>query len=242
MTDSSLFTDEAWAATAEIRAAIDQHPFLGSLRSGSLPRTTFLEYLTQDSHYLIGYARALASCAAQAVEGDEIAFWASSARDAVVVERALHANFVPDAGATDPSPTCAAYLSFLFAVSGQGSYPVLAAALLPCFWIYQDVGRRLTAEVQVTGHPYAEWIATYGDPEFALATSRAKSIVDGLAEAGSVGLRRRMHAAFRDAARYEWMFFDAAWRGEAWPLFEPANGSATSTATRKDTSEADNHG
>lgn len=222
-TDDRAFTDVAWAATANIRKAIDEHPFLLALRDGTLDRAIFVEYLTQDSQYLLGYARALAACAAQSTEPDDIAFWASGAREAVLVERSLHAKFVPGAdevgGCVEPSPTCRAYLSFLLATGGQGSYPALAAAVLPCFWIYEDVGRRLLAEVSLDGHPYADWIATYGDPEFAVATEQAKTIVNRLAREGSADLRLRMLDVFRAASRYEWMFWDAAWRRESWPEF-----------------------
>ncbi len=242
MTQPQSFTERAWTATSDIRAAIDAHPFLRELEDGTLAETTFTAYLTQDAHYLIGYAKALALCAAQALTPDDIAFWAAGARDAVVVERSLHEVRVGGLPAAEPSPTCRAYLSFLLATAGDGSYPVLAAALLPCFWIYEDVGRRLRDSVELAGHPYADWISTYGDPDFAAATEQVKAIVDRLADQAGDEVRLRMHAAFAAAARYEWMFWDAAWRGESWPVFSAANGSATSTATTNEAMDADSHG
>ena len=242
MSQQQSFTAEAWSATSDIRVAIDDHPFLRELRDGTLAEGRFTTYLTQDAHYLIGYARALSLCAAQASTPADIAFWAANARDAIVVERSLHEVRVGGLSAVEPSPTCRAYLSFLLATAGEGSYPVLAAALLPCFWIYEDVGRRLKNSVELAGHPYADWIDTYGDPAFAAATEQVKVIVEGLAERAGDEVRQRMHAAFAAAARYEWMFWDAAWRGESWPVFNAANGSATSTATTNDAMDADSHG
>jgi thiaminase/transcriptional activator TenA len=242
MTGDRPFTELAWCATAGIRAAIDRHAFVTGLRDGTLPRATYVEYLTQDAHYLIGFARALSTCAAQATEIDDLSFWAFGAHDSIIVERSLHAGQVADLTAVEPSPTCLAYLSFLGATAGRGCYPVLAAALLPCFWIYEDAGRRLKGSVESAGHPYQEWIATYGDPAFATATARARDIVDRSAEQSSTAVRRAMHSAFTTASRYEWMFFDAAWRGETWPDFDAANGSASTTATTKEATEADSHG
>ena len=245
MTTGSCFTAVAWAAIADIVRAIDEHPFLQGLQAGTLERPVFVRYLAQDSRYLIGYARALASCAAQASDPDDISFWAQSANDAVVVERSLHASFVPQHDRSEPSPTCRAYLSFLFATAAQGSYSALVAALLPCFWIYEDVGRRLQKGTELAGHPYADWVGTYGDPTFAAATERVKSIVDRLAARESEEQRADMLVAFCTAARYEWMFFDAAWRDEAWPdfsRFPPANGSATASATTNAVTDADSHG
>ncbi|SDO33375.1 thiaminase /4-amino-5-aminomethyl-2-methylpyrimidine deaminase [Nakamurella panacisegetis] len=236
------FTDTAWADTATIRRAIDEHPFLLGLRDGTLAEATFLGYLAQDAHYLLGYARALAMCAAQASHPDDLSFWARSAHDAIEVERTLHAGRVLDLDAAPPSPAGTAYVTFLLGAAARGSYPVLAAALLPCFWIYQDTGQRLMDGLDLSGHPYADWIQTYGDPDFAAATARAKDIVDRCASNSSASVVADMHAAFATAARYEWMFWDAAWRGETWPAFGDAKGRATSTATTNEAIEADSHG
>ena len=98
-------------------------------------------------------------------------------------------------------------------------YPALAAGILPCFWIYEDVGRRLKDRVgDLTGHPYADWIGTYGDPAFAASTEQAKQILDRTAAQPDPGTVERMHEAFATASRYEWMFWDAAWRQETWPV------------------------
>jgi thiaminase len=96
---------------------------------------------------------------------------------------------------------------------------VLVAGVLPCFWIYDDVGRRLRERVgDLTGHPYGDWIATYGDPAFAASTRAARAVLDRVAEGQGAGTLDRMREAFTTAARYEWMFWDAAWRGESWPV------------------------
>jgi thiaminase/transcriptional activator TenA len=135
------------------------------------------------------------------------------------VVRALHAAHVADFAAIPRSPTCTAYTSYLFSLAAAGCYPALAAGILPCFWIYEDVGSRLKDRVgDLTGHPYADWISTYGDPEFAAATEEAKQIVDRLAAPAARGTVECMQRAFTTASRYEWMFWDAAWRQEAWPL------------------------
>ena len=236
------FTAVAWARAADVREAIDTHPFLRGLRDGTLPSATFLGYLAQDAHYLLGYARALAMCAAQATDTDDISFWGSAAHDAIEVERTLHEGRILDLDAVEPSPTGIAYVNFLLSTAVRGDYPVLAAALLPCFWIYEDVGRRLKDGVELSGHPYADWISTYGDPDFALASARVRQIVDTCAENSSPSVVSAMHNAFVTAARYEWMFWDAAWRSETWPVFGAANGRANSTATTNEAIEADSHG
>ena len=213
------FTPEAWARIEPIRTAIDDLPFVVALGNGELSTERFSYYLAQDAHYLADYARVLAACAAQATEPDDVVLWSTSAQRAIVVERTLHAGRVADFAATARSPTCTAYTSYLFALAGAGSYPALVAGVLPCFWIYADVGNRLKAAAAgAVGHPYADWIATYGDPAFAAATELVRCLTDRLASDAGPGTRRAMHRAFHTAARYEWMFWDAAWRLETWPI------------------------
>ena len=149
VSEQQSFTSAAWFAVSDIRQAIDEHPFLRELRDGTLSRERFTGYLGQDSLYLIGYARALSLCAAAASTADEIAFWAANAHDAIVVERSLHEGHVAGLPSVQASPTCSAYVTFLLATAAEMSYPVLAAALLPCFWIYEDVGRRLKEGVEL---------------------------------------------------------------------------------------------
>ena len=59
----------------------------------------------------------------------------------------LHERHVRDLGAWQRSPTCTAYGSYLLSLTTLGCYPVLVAGVLPCFWIYDDVGRRLRERV-----------------------------------------------------------------------------------------------
>lgn len=213
------FSLDAWEATAPIRAAIDTLPFLTALEDGTLPRPWFGYYMAQDAHYLADYGRVLAAAASQTSDADELLFWARSAHSSVLVERELHARHVRDFAASPKSPTCTAYTSYLLSLAAGGSYPVLAAGILPCFWIYEDVGRRLKERIgDLTGHPFADWIGTYGNPEFAASTQQARAILDRLAAPADPATIAGMHAAFSTASRYEWMFWDAAWRQETWPI------------------------
>jgi thiaminase (transcriptional activator TenA) len=213
------FTQDAWEAIAPIRKAIDELPLLTGMEDGTLPRDTFVQYMAQDAHYLADYGRVLGAAASQTTDAVELLFWARSACTVVTVERELHAAHVADFATIPRSPTCTAYTSYLFSLAAGGCYPALAAGVLPCFWIYEDVGSRLKERMgDLTGHPYADWIGTYGDPEFAAATEQARQIVDRLAAQAHRGTAERMHQAFATASRYEWMFWDAAWHQEAWPV------------------------
>lgn len=218
-TPAAPFSEVSWARTAGLREAIHGHPFLVGLADGTLPRETFTAYLAQDALYLSRYARVLTAAASRAEEPDDVVFWATSATRAVSVERLLHQAHVDDLAAVEPSPTCAAYTSWLLSLVSVGSYPELAAGALPCFRVYQEVGSRLADRVpDAVGHPYGDWISTYGAPEFAAGVQGATDLVDRLAARADERTLGRMHAAFRRGVQYEWMFWDAAHRHETWPI------------------------
>ncbi|WP_022867219.1 TenA family protein [Schaalia vaccimaxillae] len=212
------FSEELWARIAPIRNAIDDLPFVKGLGDGTLERDKFDYYMVQDALYLGVYGRALAGLALMTDDPDDMVFWADCAKNSILVERQLHASHIDVMEAATPSPACLAYTSYLLA-SQTSDYAVAAAAILPCFWIYQDVGDALLeAAGDLDGHEYGDWIGTYADPVFAEQTQRVCSIIDRLADEGRPQLRERMAQAFEQASRYEWMFWDAAWRKETWPV------------------------
>lgn len=215
------FTSEAWGAVASVRAEIEALPFVRELGSGMLERARFEYYLAQDALYLAEYARALAAAAVKAPRAEELAFFASSAHTAVVVERELHAKYVADlsGGGWRASPTCAGYTAHLLSVAQTQGYAELVGAVLPCFWIYADVGERLLGVAgDLTAHPYADWITMYADEAFAASTETIRGIADRAAADSDPATVARMLDAFVTSSRYEWMFWDAAYRQETWPV------------------------
>ena len=224
MGDTAAFCDEVWARAGKLVRAIHEHPFNAELGAGTLDRDRFAFYIVQDARYLVAFAKALATASTRATDPDEAAFFAQSAHTALVVERSLHSGYVEEFGLTadiegiPTSPTCVGYSSYLQATALAEPYPVLVAALLPCFWVYQDVGAALLERTAPTidTHPYRAWISTYSDPDFAASVDRVKAIADRLAAAEPAS-RAAMTDAFLRATEYEWLFWDSAWRRETWP-------------------------
>lgn len=212
------FTENLWEQTKELRRKIDELPFVRGIKDGSLAQERFDYYMTQDAIYLADYGRALAGLAQRATQAEDLIFWARCAANTIEVERQLHASHVDVHAEVQMSPTCRAYTSFLLSTQVD-SYAVAASAMLPCFWIYEDVGSRFLSESgDLENHPYGDWIRTYADPTFASDTVKARQIIDRLAEECGPREQQRMYGAFVQAVRYEWMFWDAAWRMEEWPI------------------------
>jgi thiaminase (transcriptional activator TenA) len=218
------FSQDAWQRIAPVYAAILELPFNRELAAGTLSRERFTFYLLQDAYYLTYFARALAVTAARAPDNDALIQFAGSAREAVVVERALHEGFFKEYGVSDaeaaaaePSPTCAHYTHYLLGLAYNAPYEVSVGALLPCFWIYWEVGKHLLG-IAAADNPYRNWIDTYADEAFALGVRKVITIADQMAEAASPTIRDQMSDAFVRASRLEWMFWDSAYRLERWPI------------------------
>jgi thiaminase/transcriptional activator TenA len=218
------FSREAWERNAAVYERIRSMPFNAELAAGTLGEARFKHYITQDAHYLVGFGRTLTLAAAKAPNPDRVVQFAKSAEGAIVVERALHGSFfaqyaiTPDVFARTPlSPACHHYVSFLLATAYGEPYDVLLGALLPCFWIYAEVGRDIHSRARAN-NPYQAWIDTYAGEEFHAAVRAVIAATDEAAAMASADVRARMHAAFARATQLEWMFWDSAYRLEQWPV------------------------
>lgn len=217
------FCTEAWSAAAPILERTYALPFLAELADGTLAPEVFVDYVRQDAFYLAEYSRALATLAAKAPDAGAGEFWAGSAHIAVAEEKTLHAQLMADPVLADcprpsaPTATTRGYMHGLLAAAAYEPYEVGAAAVLPCFWIYAEVGLRLADRAAASsGHPYARWMAEYGDPAFVASTQRAIDLVDEAAAAASPRVRERMLEAFLDASHWEERFWTAPYEREAW--------------------------
>jgi hydroxymethylpyrimidine/phosphomethylpyrimidine kinase len=208
------FAAQLWAEAAKDLDSIYALDFIRGLASGSLPEKEFGYYLAQDAIYLNGYSRVLARTSAMAPTEAEQLFWARSAAHCLEVESELHRSWLSTRTVeAELGPVTKSYVDHLTAASASGSYAVLAAAVLPCFWLYAEVGKTLYAEFLAAGepaaHPYAEWLRTYADEDFAAATRQAIAIVDNAGRTASAGDRAAMVTAFSQSCRLEVDFFDA---------------------------------
>ncbi len=178
----------------------------------------------QDAHYLRDYARALSICAARAPDEATIAMFAEHAAGAIAVERELHESFFAklglgeaDVAATPMAPTNLAYCSYLLASAHGGSFAEALGAVLPCYWIYREVGVELAR--RGSAHPlYARWIDTYGGEQYGAVVQAVLELADRLGPSLSAADEAASAARFATTARYEWMFFQMGLVREPWPV------------------------
>lgn len=214
------FSDELWDAGAGIYDRVRTHPFLTGLSDGTLPHAAFRHFVVQDAHYLRGYARALAVLAARAPAEADTVMFSQHAAGAIAAEQDMHAELAGALGAggdVPVAPTTTAYTSYLLATCHGGSFAEGLGAVLPCYWIYARVGEALL-EGSSPDPLYARWIAMYGGEEFQAVVDAVLALTDRVGPTLGDVERGRVREHYVTTCRYEWMFWDAAWRQEQWPV------------------------
>ncbi len=218
------FSESLWRSIEGIFTKILEHPFLKGLTDGTLDEEAFRFYVIQDALYLRDFARGLAILGAKAPEDDWLIMFCEHARDAIVVERALHESFFREWGLSDEevystpmAPTNLLYTSYLLRVAYERPFHEGIGAFLPCYWIYLEVGRAL--ESRGSPNPlYRRWIETYSSVEFEAVVRRVIAAADEIAETLTDEQREAMRRHFITTSKMEWMFWDMGFRKEVWAI------------------------
>ena len=95
---------------------------------------------------------------------------------------------------------------------------VPSAALLPCMWSFSEIGQRLARQARPADERYAKWIDLYASGEFAALAQWCRDLLDRLAEGLPERELWKLEAAFLSSSRYEWQFWEMAWKLEDWPV------------------------
>lgn len=214
--DGIMLSDELWNSIRDVYASILSHPFLRELVNGNLDMTKFKYYVSQDYLYLKQFSRALSILSAKAPDEDSIIF-ATHTTHVMDVERELHEYFIKRLNITEfrESPTNLLYTSFLLSTVYSKPYYESVAAVLPCYWIYMEVGKELKKQ----GSPkqeFQKWIDTYGGEEYEKGVYQVLSIVNSFKITEEQ--KHQMLKNFRTSSIMEYMFWDSAYRLERFPF------------------------
>ena len=214
---------------AELKKAIGtewtdytEHEFVRQLGEGTLPLPVFQDYLVQDYHFLVQFARANALAAYKSRKLADIKD-ATGALQAILHETELHRRLTARWGITEEEldaaaekQTTVAYTRYVLDTGMSGDLLDMHVALSPCSIGYAEIGvalepQRTRALDAGEEHPYGEWIAEYSGTEFQTAARAATERLDALT-AGSVTAERfdSLVEIFRAATRLEAAFWQQA--------------------------------
>ena len=209
----------------KIWRAIENHPFLRELQAGTLPMEKFTYFILQDYVYLLDFAQVLCRGGAMAPNLETLELFCRHALGAVEVERSFHTSFGKSLGlsrrqldAVTKGPTTQAYIDHLQSVARGGTLAELVGAVLPCYWIYGEVGRRLYEKRPSKPKIYRSWIETYASESFWQPVREQIALLDRLGETASASEKRRMSQNFMLSSRYEFLFWEQAYQRATWPV------------------------
>lgn len=201
------------------------HQFVEELGAGTLDLDKFKFYLLQDYVYLKAYCRAVALLCYRAPDLETMSAMSALLHSTLTFEMETHRNYAAEFGITreeleaaKPAPTTLAYSSYMLDVATREDFLGNLVCLLPCAVGYAEIGKRLSSGRASADNPFHSWIETYSSDEFLKYAGEMSSLADMLA-AGCAGSRLDgLFAIFLSSTKYEWLFWEMAYRAERWPV------------------------
>jgi len=213
-------------AAAPIRERILAHPFVRGLGDGTLPGEHYQFYLRQDYRFLIEYSRVLALAVVRSEEVAIAARFADVLNVTLNTEMELHretcwaAGISPEAlEDTVPAPATCAYTNHLRVTADGGDLLAILAATLPCAYGYYEIATHLRGAGLPERQPlYANWIRLYTSDEYEAIAHWEAELLNRLGAEAPPPREAALRDVFLASQRYEYLFWESAWRMEAWPI------------------------
>ncbi|MBQ2248503.1 MAG: thiamine phosphate synthase [Tidjanibacter sp.] len=210
------WTKEIWQKSLPIYERIIAHPFIKELADGSLATERFVRYIAQDEIYIKNYGEEMFLLADMMPNEQMREMFRELAKGGMEAEGAMHALLIERFGidtAVEPSEVTAGYMAHTRGHINSGSLAHAMAAMLPCMWIYNEVGLYIYSHRNPNPNPYAEWVATYASEDFTEVTRLILELCDRIAAEATPEVRAEMEEAYLIAAEYEWAFWNWGYYG-----------------------------
>ena len=218
-------TERLRAAASAVWDAQAEHPFIRGIGDGSLDVERFKHWVRQDYLFLTDYARMLSLASARAPDLEAMTRLAELAHETLTTEMSLHRAYAEEFGISadelereQAAPTCRAYTDFLVRTAATGSFPELVGALLPCIWGFSDVGLALKRGRQPADGRYQAWIDMYASSAFEALSEWCRELLDRVGAGLPPAELSAVEDAFVTSCRYEYLFWEMAWKLETWPV------------------------
>ena len=211
------WTKEVWQKSLPIYERITRHPFIAELAAGTLAQEKFARYLAQDEIYIKNYGEEMFLLADMLPDVAMQEMFRAYAKGGMEAEAAMHQMLIDSFGidtAVEPSEVTAGYMAHTRKYINTGVPALALAAMLPCMWIYNEVGLFIYNHRNLAPNPYAEWVATYASEDFTEGTRAVLEMCDRYAEEATPEMREEMTQAYLIAAEYEWAFWNWGYYGD----------------------------
>lgn len=208
---------EVWKKSARIYDSILGLDFLNELSKGTLSNHSFARYIAQDEIYLKNYYKQMYMLADLMEEEQDRNLFLSFAQSGMEGEKALHDMLIEKYGIdteVEASRVTDGYNAHICEGIATGNPCLALASVLPCMWIYNQVGLHILNHSKLEGNPYKEWILEYGQEEFTTGVNKVLKMIDGWAAKADKETREMMDHYYLKAALYEYAFWDYGYHGD----------------------------
>ncbi|MGH3981896.1 MAG: hypothetical protein ACRDSN_05690 [Pseudonocardiaceae bacterium] len=124
------------------------------------------------------------------------------------------------------APTTRGYTDFMVRTATVGDFAELLAALLPCMWGFNEIGRRLAGRGLPNAERYARRIEMYASDEFTSLVDWLRELADRISTNLPGASWDRVREVLLTSSRYELSFWEMAWTfgdlATAQPVTTPA--------------------
>ena len=212
-----VWSKRAWRKSLKIYNAILDLPFLRELSDGTLSNEIFGRYIAQDEIYLKNYYSQMYMLADLMTDPKHKELFLSFAQGGMEGEKAMHDILIKRFGIETEVPeskVTSDYNAHICHGIATGNPCIALAAVLPCMWIYNQVGLHILNHARLEGNPYKEWILEYGKEEFSEGVNKVLAMIDDWALKADEETVRQMDSYFIKAALYEYAFWDYGYHAE----------------------------
>lgn len=207
-------------AVSRVMPAIYHHSFNQQLNAGMLPAKKFRLYLEQDALYLSDFGKALHVTSKRLPNKQHAAQFKKFSEDIFQSECKLHRKYLSQTDSVrwfrspkisvEKIPVIAHYTTHLLNAAQAASIEVAVASMVPCFWIYNELGKKMLNTNHSADHPYRDWIASYSSERHNLAVRSIIQIAEELGDATPCRINQKsMMTAFVRSIEFEMGFWDS---------------------------------
>lgn len=208
---------QVWRLSNRIYKDILNLEFISDLSDGSLDMDIFSRYIAQDEIYLGNYYRSMFALADMMDDQSDRELFLTFAQSGMEGEKAMHDLLIERHGMNinvKPSAVTAGYNNLIQSTIKSGNKYCALAVMLPCMWIYNQVGLYILKTSKLENNPYKEWILEYGNKEFTTGVNRVLDIIDNWARTADSDTLDEMNRLYLKAAEYEYAFWEYAYYGD----------------------------
>ena len=200
-------TKKLWEDNYEIALLSLKTKFVQGLKSGSLPKNIFQEYLAQDYFFLETFAKAYGLAVSKSKDKYSIRKL-SELLMGVSEELILHETYAKewdiDLSNNYIKKATKNYTDFLDDISKRLSSVEIMFAMTPCMRLYSWIGKNLYQKD--FDNKYKEWIITYSDESFENLANSLENLIETNKESYDINQAKYL---YKRAMELELDFFNA---------------------------------